>query len=117
VPLQGAELEAFEAARLLSEAAAAAAAGEEEAAAAEAMLPLRESSGVLSQLKRSNTGAVEQVRVMTQIHVQCLLSSLLVSSSTAAAAVQLGRAWCLCALLNLILCAPAACCRFPAGAA
>lgn len=60
VPLQGAELEAFEAARLLAEAAAAAA-GEEEAAAAAAVLPMRESSGVLSQLKRSNTGAVEQV--------------------------------------------------------
>jgi hypothetical protein len=69
VPLQGAELEAFEAARLLSEAAAAAAAGEEEAAAAEAMLPLRESSGVLSQLKRSNTGAVEQVRVQLQVQL------------------------------------------------
>jgi hypothetical protein len=62
VPLQGAELEAFEAARLLAEATAAAAVGEEEAAAADAVLPLRESSGVLSQLKRSNTGAVEQVR-------------------------------------------------------
>ncbi|WIA39617.1 hypothetical protein OEZ86_005699 [Tetradesmus obliquus] len=60
VPLQGAELEAYEAARLLAEAAAAAA-GEEEAAAAAAVLPMRESSGVLSQLKRSNTGAVEQV--------------------------------------------------------
>jgi hypothetical protein len=63
VPLQGTELETFEAARLLSDAAAAAAAGEEEAAAAEAMLPLQESSRVLSQLKHSNTGTVEQVRV------------------------------------------------------
>jgi hypothetical protein len=64
VKLQGAELEAYEAARLLAEANAAAAAGEEEAAAAEAVLPLRESSGVLSQLKRSNTGAVEQVGLL-----------------------------------------------------
>jgi hypothetical protein len=63
VPLQGAELEAFEAARLIAEAAAAAAVGNgEAAAAAEAVLPLRESSGVLSKLKRGETGTVEQVR-------------------------------------------------------
>lgn len=61
VKLEGAELEAYYADRAAKEAEAVAAAMEGGPAAG-VMLPLRESSGVLSQLKRSNTGAVEQVK-------------------------------------------------------
>lgn len=66
VPLTGLELQEYETKR----AEAAAAAAEEEAAAAAAagaaadsgeLLPLRESSGAIRQLKRNATGALEQV--------------------------------------------------------
>eukprot|EP00775_Hariotina_reticulata_P011969 gene11969-12112_t len=56
VRLEGVELEAFEAARVAAEAEASAAAAGLDAAAT-----LRESSGSISQLKRSATGAIEQV--------------------------------------------------------
>jgi len=58
--LEGAELEAFEAARVAAEAEAGGAAVEQDPA-----VPLRESSGSISQLKRSATGAIEQVCVHT----------------------------------------------------
>lgn len=74
----GLELQEYETKR----AEAAAAAAEEEAAAAAAgtattsdeLLPLRESSGAIRQLKRNAAGALEQVslaRHSTHMHVNC----------------------------------------------